>query len=85
MTQSLEWADRALHAHRQERESGELPADREERAQEYHDSALFAKNVRHPANRTSALPPCGRRCCNSNAPDQLPFRTIIVPAHLDKG
>ena len=29
-----------------ERESGEPPADREERAQEYHDSALFAKKVR---------------------------------------
>lgn len=41
-----------------ERESGELPPDREERAQEYHDSALFAKKVRSSfkANASSLLP-----------------------------
>lgn len=35
-----------IAVNKEERESGELPADREERAQEYHDSALFAKKVR---------------------------------------
>jgi hypothetical protein len=37
--------DPAVHPHREERESGTMPADREKRAQQYHDSALFASQV----------------------------------------
>ena len=38
---------RGVRPRREERESGEMPADREERAQKYHDSALFASQVLH--------------------------------------
>ena len=49
-------ADPDITVSKAERESGELPADREERAQEYHDSALFAKKVRPPlASQTEWL------------------------------
>ena len=47
-----------------ERESGELPADREERAQEYHDSALFAKKV---------------RLCSSTKPAANPEPSVQLP------
>jgi len=47
-------SDPDIAVNKAERESGEIPADREERAQEYHDSALFAKKMmkNSPASKT---------------------------------